>query len=91
MNKKEVLKSVCELVSEHLELPLEYVKKNVDVPFLDYVDENGESTCGMLDYTDLLMGFEEEFDIEIPMEDEDMLTTINDVVEYIMTAEVVGL
>lgn len=59
------------------------VKKNIDVPFMEYQDKNGEPICGQLDYTDLLMAFEEEFDIEIPFEDEEELTTINDVVDYI--------
>ena len=46
MDKKEVLKSVCKFVCEHLDLPLKEVKKNVDVPFLDYADGDGEN--GML-------------------------------------------
>ena len=43
----------------------------------------------MLDFTELLMAFEEEFGIEIPEEDEEKVMTINDAVAYIMTAEVV--
>lgn len=87
MEKKEILNAVCELVSEHLEMPLELVKKNVDVPFEDYRSENGPSYCDYLDFLDLIMAFEEEFDVEIPCEDEGELTTINDVVEYLCSCE----
>lgn len=87
MDEKEVLKAVCELVSEHLEMPLRDVKKSIDVPFLEYQDKNGEPICGQQDYTDLLMAFEEEFDIEIPFENEEKLATINDVVDYIVNYE----
>lgn len=86
MNEKDILKTVCKLVSEHLEMPLTDVKKSVDVPFLEYRDQNGELICDPLYYTELLLAFEEEFGIEIPFEEEENLETINDVVRFIPTA-----
>ena len=86
MNEKDILKTVCKLVSEHLEMPLKEVKKSVEVPFLEYRDQDGELICDPLDFTELLLAFEEDFGIEIPLEQEDNLKTINDVVRFIPTA-----
>ncbi len=36
-----------------------------------------------LDVVDLVMSFEEEFDIEIPDEDAEKISTVNDAVNYI--------
>lgn len=38
-----------------------------------------------LDVVELIMGFEEEFDIEIPDEDAEKIRTVGDAVEYIKT------
>lgn len=90
MNEKEILKTVCKLVSEHLDMPLKDVKKSVDVPFLEYRDQDGEPICDPLDYTELLLAFEEEFGIEIPFEEEENLMTISDVVRFIPTANLLS-
>lgn len=86
MNEKEILKTVCKLVSEHLEMPLKDVKKSVDVPFLEYRDQDGGLICDPLDFTELLLALEEEFGIEVPLEEEENLKTINDVVRFIPKA-----
>lgn len=89
MEKNDILKRVCEIVSEHLDLPLKEVKKKVDTPFLDYGELDDSPICDEFDFMELMLAFEDEFCIEIPEEDEDKVTTINDVADYILTAEVV--
>ena len=45
-----------------------------------FIDDLGADS---LDIVELLMALEEEFDIEIPDEEAEKLTTVSDVVEYI--------
>ena len=45
-----------------------------------FVDDLGADS---LDTVELIMAFEEEFDIEIPDEDEQKIKTVKDVMEYI--------
>ena len=45
-----------------------------------FVDDLGADS---LDTVELIMAFEEEFDIEIPDEDEKKIKTVKDVMEYI--------
>ena len=45
-----------------------------------FVDDLGADS---LDTVELIMAFEEEFDIEIPDEDEQKIKTVKDVIEYI--------
>lgn len=45
-----------------------------------FVDDLGADS---LDIVELVMALEEEFDIEIPDEDAEKVSTVNDVVEYI--------
>lgn len=88
MEEKEILEGVCQLVSEHLEMPLKLVKECVEVPFLEYHNnEDGDPYCDGIDFQELLLALEDEFDIEIPFEEEDNLTTINDVVRFIANYE----
>ncbi|MBZ4664988.1 MAG: acyl carrier protein [Mahella sp.] len=45
-----------------------------------FIDDLGADS---LDIVELIMALEEEFDMEIPDEEAEKLTTVNDVVEYI--------
>lgn len=45
-----------------------------------FIDDLGADS---LDIVELIMALEEEFDMEIPDEDAEKLSTVNDVVEYI--------
>lgn len=47
-----------------------------------FVDDLGADS---LDIVELIMALEEEFDMEIPDEDAEKITTVGDVVEYIKT------
>lgn len=49
-------------------------------PSASFVDDLGADS---LDVVELIMGLEEEFDIEIPDEDAEKITTIADAVSYV--------
>jgi acyl carrier protein len=49
-------------------------------PDASFVDDLGADS---LDTVELVMAFEEEFDIEIPDEDAEKITTVGDAVQYI--------
>ena len=45
-----------------------------------FIDDLGADS---LDIVELIMAFEEEFDLEIPDDEAEKITTVNDAVEYI--------
>ena len=49
-------------------------------PDASFVDDLGADS---LDTVELVMAFEEEFDIEIPDEDAEKITTVGDAIQYI--------
>ncbi len=49
-------------------------------PEASFVDDLGADS---LDQVELVMAFEEEFDMEIPDEDAEKITTVKDAIEYI--------
>ncbi len=49
-------------------------------PTASFIDDLGADS---LDTVELVMAFEEEFDIEIPDEDAEKIRTVRDVVEYL--------
>jgi acyl carrier protein len=58
---------------------LEVAEEEV-TPTASFVDDLGADS---LDVVELVMGFEEEFDIEIPDEDAEKIATVGDAVSYI--------
>ena len=50
------------------------------VPEASFLDDLGADS---LDTVELIMEFEEEFDLEIPDEDAEKITTVGDALEYI--------
>lgn len=64
---------VFEIVEEHLGLDFEVTPEDI---LLDLSDDE-------LDFVELLMAFEEEFEIEIPDEDAEDFVTVGDIIEYI--------
>jgi acyl carrier protein len=50
------------------------------VPAAKFIDDLGADS---LDTVELVMAFEEEFDIEIPDEDAEKITTVGDAIGYI--------
>lgn len=71
----EILGKIKELVADQLGIDEDEI--STDSSFID--DLGADS----LDVVELIMAFEEEFDIEIPDEDAEKIITINDALEYI--------
>jgi acyl carrier protein len=71
----DVFSKVKEIIVDQLGIDEEEV--TTDASFID--DLGADS----LDIVELIMAFEEEFDIEIPDEDAEKITTVGEAVEYI--------
>ena len=61
------------------------VKPDQVVPDADFVDDLGADS---LDTVELVMGIEEEFNLEIPDEDAERMQTVGDVLKYLQKREV---
>lgn len=70
-----VLEQVKEIVVEELAVDPEEVTEEAS-----FLDDLGADS---LDIVELVMAFEEEFEIEIPDEDAEEIGTVKDAVEYI--------
>lgn len=75
MSDSEISSRVKEIIAS--ELGVEQEKVTEDAHFVD--DLGADS----LDTVELVMAFEEEFDIEIPDEDAEGMQTVGDAVEYL--------
>ncbi len=56
------------------------VEENDVLPAAKFIEDLGADS---LDTVELVMAFEEEFDIEIPDEDAEKITTVGDAIQYI--------
>lgn len=72
----EILDKVKELVVEHLDVETDKV-----TPEANFATDLGADS---LDTVELVMALEEAFDIEIPDEDAEKITTVGDAVNYII-------
>jgi acyl carrier protein len=70
-----VFEKVKEILCEQLDMEEDKVTAEASI-----VDDLGADS---LDVVDLVMSFEEEFDIEIPDEDVENMKTVGDMVKYI--------
>ena len=77
MEALEIFERVKRIVTEQLS-----IEENKVVPEANFIDDLGADS---LDGTELVMALEEEFDIEVPDDEIEKLTTVQDVVEYIST------
>ncbi len=71
----DVFSKVKEIIVDQLGVDEEEV-----TPDASFIDDLGADS---LDIVELIMAFEEEFDIEIPDEDAEKITTVGEAVEYI--------
>jgi len=71
----EIWAKVKEIIVEQLGVDEEEVTSDAS-----FIDDLGADS---LDIVELIMAFEEEFDLEIPDEDAEKITTVGDAVEYI--------
>jgi acyl carrier protein len=72
---KPVEERVKEIIVEQLG-----VEENDVIPTAKFIEELGADS---LDTVELVMAFEEAFDIEIPDEDAEKITTVGDAIKYI--------
>jgi len=75
MANEEVYGKIKDLVSKHLNIDESEVTKEAS-----FIEDLGADS---LDTVELIMSFEEEFDIEIPDEDAENIKTVQNVIEYI--------
>ncbi|MBF2754300.1 MAG: acyl carrier protein [Gammaproteobacteria bacterium AqS3] len=73
--KEEVAEQVIKIVCEQLNVPKEDVKPNAN--FIEDLDADS------LDTVELVMNLEENFDLEIPDEDAESITTVQSAIDYI--------
>ena len=71
----DVLERVKKIVIEHLDVDAEKVTENAG-----FIDDLGADS---LDNVELVMAFEEEFDIEIPDDAAEHIQTVGDAVKFI--------
>ena len=74
MKKEEILSRLKTIIVDRLD-----VEEDQIVPEASFVEDLGADS---LDIVELIMGIEEEFDIEIPDEDAEKLTTVSEAMNY---------
>ena len=74
MTKADVLARLTEIIIDRLDVEEEQIR-----PEASFVEDLGADS---LDIVELIMGIEEEFDIEIPDEDAEKLTTVGEAINY---------
>ena len=75
MNYEEIEKKVRSIIVEQLGVAEDEV-----TPEANIIEDLGADS---LDTVELVMAFEEEFDIEIPEEDTEKIRTVKDAIDYI--------
>jgi len=80
MTKEEIFSKVKKIVAEQLEIDLEKV-----TPEANFAND---LSADSLDTVELVMALEEAFDVEIPDEAAEKITTVQAVVDYIINEKV---
>lgn len=75
MQMEELMVRLKEIVVDRLNVEEEQIK-----PEASFVEDLGADS---LDIVELIMGIEEEFDIEIPDEDAEKLSSVGDAMSYV--------
>jgi acyl carrier protein len=75
VKESEIFEKVKEIIVEQLGVDAEEV-----TPTASFVDDLGADS---LDIVELLMALEEEFDLDIPDEDAEKISTVSTAVDYI--------
>lgn len=75
MQSEEVLAKLKELVIDRLNVEEDQIKEDAS-----FVEDLGADS---LDIVELIMGIEEEFDVEIPDEDAEKLTNVGEALAYV--------
>ena len=77
MTKDEVVAKLKSIVADRLD-----VEEDQVTPEKNFVEDLGADS---LDIVELIMGIEEEFDIEIPDEDAEKLTSVGEAMNYTLS------
>lgn len=77
MQSEEVMAKLKELVMDRLNVEEDQIKEDAS-----FVEDLGADS---LDIVELIMGIEEEFDVEIPDEDAEKLTNVGEALAYVKT------
>ena len=77
MKKEEILGRLKEIIIDRLD-----VEEDQIVPEASFVEDLGADS---LDIVELIMGIEEEFDIEIPDEDAEKLISVGEAMNYTLS------
>ncbi|MBQ8692151.1 MAG: acyl carrier protein [Synergistaceae bacterium] len=77
MKKDEVMARLKEIIIDRLN-----VEEDQIVPEATFVDDLGADS---LDIVELIMGIEEEFEIDIPDEDAEKLTSVGEAMRYTLS------
>ncbi len=75
MKMDEITARLKEIVMDRLDVEEDQIK-----PEASFVEDLGADS---LDIVELIMGIEEEFDIEIPDEDAEKLTNVGEAMDYV--------
>ncbi len=81
MKREEVVSKLTKIITDRLGVEPDQI-----VPTATFNEDLGADS---LDIVELIMGIEEEFDIEIPDEDAEKLTTVGEALKY--TLEKIGV
>lgn len=76
-SSEEITKRIKEIICEQLGVALEEVN-----PQASFIDDLGADS---LDIVELIMALEEEYDLEIPDEEAEKLTTVDSVIQYVQS------
>jgi acyl carrier protein len=77
MKKEEIIARLKEIIIDRLDVEEEQI-----TPEASFVEDLGADS---LDIVELIMGIEEEFDIEIPDEDAEKLTSVGEAMKYTLS------
>ena len=78
-NKEQIVEKVKELISDNLGSDTDEITLHAA-----FIDDLGADS---LDIVELVMAIEKEFDIEIPDEDAEHISTVEDAVNYILSRQ----
>ena len=78
-NKEQIVEKVKELISDNLGSDSDEITLQAA-----FIDDLGADS---LDIVELVMAIEKEFDIEIPDEDAEHISTVEDAVNYILSRQ----
>ncbi len=73
--KEDIVDRIKRLIAENLGVALDEVR-----PDAAFIDDLGADS---LDIVELVMAIEKEFDVEIPDEDAEEISTVQDAIDYI--------